>query len=700
MPLGNGDLAVNLWVQADGAVVFYLAKSDAWSENARLLKLGRVRMSIDPNPFGHETFRQTLDARRGEVSIVAGEGAGRIEIHIWVDANAPVAWVEVDSASPVRVRAEVELWRTAERTLSGVELHSAYGQAKSPDPVIVRPDIVLPPSGGRVMWCHRNEASIWGASLKLQGLEAWGHSQVDPLMGRTFGAAMEGKGMSPDGPTRLICQSPSRSIRLAIHALTAQTDSVQEWMRRLDDQINLSRSIDSAAAKSAHDRWWKAFWDRSHILVGGAEAGEAVTRGYGLQRFITACAGRGKFPIRFNGSLFTVDAQETSGERFDADYRRWGSEYAFQNTRLIYWSMFASGDFEMTDVLFEMYLNALPLARERTRLYFGHDGICFPESISFWGGYMNDNYGWDRVGKPLSHVDNRYIRHYWSGMLELCSLGLERYVMTNDRAFVHRTLLPLVDGVLAFYDGHYPRNEAGKIRFEPAQSLETWWEAVDPLPEIAGLMWVLDGLLGHLGEPLAGAERRENWRRLRGELPSLPMSEDGRYLLPARQFAEEKNVENPELYAVFPYRLFGAGRPGLEMGRETFRRRKHKEGGGWQQNPIQAALLGLGEAAKEMVVRNFTTHNPTSRFEAFWGPNYDWVPDQDHGGVAMMALQSMLVQAVGSKIYLLPAWPGEWDVDFKLRAAGGTTIHCVYRKGKIERMEVDPPERRGDVIGP
>ena len=33
-----------------------------------------------------------------------------------------------------------------------------------------------------------------------------------------------------------------------------------------------------------------------------------VTRGYILQRFVTASAGRGNSPIKFNGSIFTVDA--------------------------------------------------------------------------------------------------------------------------------------------------------------------------------------------------------------------------------------------------------------------------------------------------------------------------------------------------------------------------------------------------------
>ncbi len=51
MPIGNGDLAANLWTEQNGDLVLLLAKSDAWSENGQLLKLGRVRVRLLPNPF-------------------------------------------------------------------------------------------------------------------------------------------------------------------------------------------------------------------------------------------------------------------------------------------------------------------------------------------------------------------------------------------------------------------------------------------------------------------------------------------------------------------------------------------------------------------------------------------------------------------------------------------------------------------------
>lgn len=59
MPLGNGDIGLNVWVEENGDLLFYISKTDAWSENSRLLKLGRMRVSLEPNPFraGH-SFRK------------------------------------------------------------------------------------------------------------------------------------------------------------------------------------------------------------------------------------------------------------------------------------------------------------------------------------------------------------------------------------------------------------------------------------------------------------------------------------------------------------------------------------------------------------------------------------------------------------------------------------------------------------------
>ncbi|MHC4253785.1 MAG: LamG-like jellyroll fold domain-containing protein, partial [Planctomycetota bacterium] len=373
----------------------------------------------------------------------------------------------------------------------------------------------------------------------------------------------------------------------------------------------------------------------------GARAADAspvmspVSRGYTLQRWINACGGRGRYPIKFNGTIFTVDARE-SRERYDADYRRWGGNFWFQNTRLPYWTMLASGDFDLMDPLWKMYLDALPMARERTRLYYGHDGAFFPETMYFWGTYGNVDFGWGHKG-PDSRND--YIRYYWSSGIELVTMMLDRYAFTQDRDFARATLVPFATEIVTFYDRHWKRGADGKIRFEPSHSLETWWVCVNSAPEVGGLKYVIGRLL-ELPDGLASEEQRAAWRKTLADLPPVPTREERgkRFVLAGESFSSRHNSENPELYVVFPYRLFGVGKPDLETGLETWRRRRVKGTGGWRQDSIQAAYLGLTREAAGYVAKSFSTKHGGSRFPAFWGPNFDWIPDQDHGGVAMTAL--------------------------------------------------------------
>src|SRR5580658_10308464 len=74
MPIGNGDIAVNVWTEQNGDIVLLLAKSDAWSENGQLLKLGRVRVKLTPNPFvTAASLTQTLQLESGDIQIQSGK---------------------------------------------------------------------------------------------------------------------------------------------------------------------------------------------------------------------------------------------------------------------------------------------------------------------------------------------------------------------------------------------------------------------------------------------------------------------------------------------------------------------------------------------------------------------------------------------------------------------------------------------------
>ena len=84
MPLGNGDIALNAWMTKDGDLHFYISKTDAWDDNARLVKVGRVRVHFEPNPIATgKAFRQELKLGEGCIEITVGDTRPRrvLQLH-------------------------------------------------------------------------------------------------------------------------------------------------------------------------------------------------------------------------------------------------------------------------------------------------------------------------------------------------------------------------------------------------------------------------------------------------------------------------------------------------------------------------------------------------------------------------------------------------------------------------------------------
>ena len=187
---------------------------------------------------------------------------------------------------------------------------------------------------------------------------------------------------------------------------------------------------------------------------------------------------------------------------------------------------------------------------------------------------------------------------------------------------------------------------------------------------------------------------------MKAATPALPLHKDdaATRVLPAERFNPKRNnCENPELYAIWPFACFGLGRPDLAVGVETFQRRIEKASNGWQYDGQCAARLGLTDQAKPILLGKIGNSHGNFRFPAMWGPNYDWLPDQDHGSNIMLTLQHMLLESSGGKIFVLPAWPKQWDVAFKLWLPCRTVVECVYRHGKIEQLAITPQARQQDV---
>ncbi|WPU93711.1 DUF5703 domain-containing protein [Mucilaginibacter sabulilitoris] len=666
MPLGNGDIGLNVWVEKNGDLVFYISKTDAWGgeldvqkdpwmqQGGVLMKLGAVHVSVSPNPLAKSTtFKQVLKLRDSEIQIQEGEGKSAVKLRIWVDANNPVIRVEAQSDAPVSVNVKLDNWRV--------------GQT----------DTVLNNEKNRIAWYHHNSAT------------------TDPhLANLTFGAVVKGKGLVSEDASTL--QSGSVKTQLiSIYPLTAVAGSGKEWLAQLDKQVAAVEKLNVEQTRLAHQKWWQQFWNRSHIFLKGDNLATQVTQGYVLQRFVTACAGRGTGPIKFNGSIFVVDnpnwKHDDKPNPQNADFRAWGGQYWFQNTRAMYWPRLMAGDFDMMLPLFNMYAKILPANAAQVKQFYNHDGAYFAETAPFWGGlqFMGPD------------VKANYTNHYFTPILELSMMMLDYYEYTGDTQFAKQTLLPIASAGIQFFDKHFGRDSTGRLLLDPDNSIEMFWKVHNPAPDVAALHSVISRMIT-LPNTLVDDKTRQQWQKLYRELPPLPVAEvNGKnVLLPytGAQTAKSFNSENPELYAIYPFRLYGIGKPDLDLALNTFNTRKQRAKGCWVQDPIQAAMLGQAVVAKDYVSFAFTRKSPDLKFPAFWASGNDYHPDEDNGGNGENGLQQMLMQADGKKIILLPAWPAGWDADFKLNAPYNTTVQGKVVNGKLQNLKVIPASRMTDVV--
>jgi len=704
MPLGNGDIGLNVWVEPLGDLIFYIGKTDNWDDYGRLLKSGRVRISLNPKPdLPLEAFIQTQNLKDASVKISFGNTGNKTEIEIWADANHPVIQIGIKSSIPTEALITNELWRTEQCELPSIEISDVMFDWDQKNhqrgPTLVEPDSILPDQTRCIGWLHHNRKSV-GPKMcaEIQGIDDF--RRIDPLLNRIFGAMVtaENPVVVDDKNLR---SSLSNQHQISIYMLTLHPSTPQQWIDSIESLATDIQKIPFDIRFKSHQKWWEDFWNRSWINITSNKPGDSVSandaflvsRAYALQRFINACAGRGAYPIKFNGSIFTVPFAGGSG---DADYRRWGSGYWWQNTRHPYTGMCSSGDFDLMKPLFNMYGNDLmPLFKYRTQKFLGHNGAFIPECIYFWGDYFSETYGWTPFEERTDKLQaSRWHKYEWVSGLELTFMMLEYYDYTHDTIFLWNTAIPTANEIVTFFDKQYSADSNGKWVMQPAQSAETWWDCTNPMPEIAGLQAVIKALL-NLPFDLTTTEQRNFWTELKKKIPELPVRiKDGiKMLSPAEKFENKMNVETPELYAVFPFRLITVNQGDADLALQALNHREDRGNAGWRQEDIVMAYLGLADSARHCLTQRVKNYDKNSRYPAFWGPNFDWTPDQCHGGVIMKTLQAMLMQSVGDSIFLLQAWPKDWDVDFRMHAPGRTIVDAVVRKGKISELRASPQDR-------
>lgn len=723
MPLGGGDIGVNVWVEK-GDLYFYFSRSGTFDEHNTLLKLGRVKVSLTPNPFqDNEGFHQELVLKDGYVTIAQNNS----KIKLWVDVFKPVIHLDLESKTPLKMMASYESWRHKNRDSKGKANNAnSYKWAPQGDIVTYKDSISF--EGNAVQFYHRNRANtVFDVAVKQQKMESVKDQMLNPLADLTFGGLMTGNNLKPDGTYlgnyqntdfkgfSLSSVKASKKQSLELHLYTNQSADVALWQKELKNQISNYKEQSKTAGKNTI-KWWNNFWNRSFIYTqkSNSTAKDSVYQigqNYQLFRYMLGCNAYGKYPTKFNGGLFTVDPVFTNPDlNFTPDFRNWGGgTMTAQNQRLVYFPMVKSGDFDMMKSQLDYYLALQKNAELRSKVYWNHSGASFTEQLENFGLPNPAEYGWKRPeGYDAGMEYNAWLEYEWDTVLEFCQMMLQQKEYTGEDIQKYHSF---IISCLRFFDEHYQflaKNRGSKaldanghLILYPGSGAETYKMAYNANSTISALKVITEQLLNLSAKELS-KEDAEYLKGFQKRIPPLNFKtfEGHTALAPAKLWERINNTEVPQLYPVFPWGIYGIGKPDLETALNTWKydtdALKFRSHVGWKQDNIFAARLGLtNEAAKYNLLK---MANSDRRFPAFWGPGFDWLPDHNWGGSGMIGMQEMLLQEVKGKIYLFPAWPKAWNVHFKLHATQNTTVEAELQDGVLKIIKVVPEEKKKDIV--
>ncbi|WP_231129559.1 DUF5703 domain-containing protein [Flavobacterium sufflavum] len=723
MPLGGGDIGLNVWVEK-GDLYAYISKSGTFDEHNTLLKLGRIKVSLSPNPFkDNEGFKQELSLKDGFI-VVSQNGTS---VKLWVDVFNPVIHVDVVSKNPTEMKVAYESWRYKNRDSKGKANNAnSYKWAPQGDIITYKDSISF--EGNAVQFYHRNRANtVFDVAVKQQKMESVKDQMMNPIANLTFGGQLFGSNLKADGTYngiyqdtdfkgyRLLSIKAAKKQQFQIQLHTNQSMDASLWTKELKSQISSYKKIKNNKAEQKTINWWHDFWNRSFVFTQkGKTTNDSVYQigqNYQLFRYMLGCNAYGKYPTKFNGGLFTVDPVHTNKElNFTPDFRNWGGgTMTAQNQRLVYFPMTKSGDFDMMKSQLDYYLGLQKNAELRSEVYWKHKGAAFTEQLENFGLPNPAEYDWKRPEDYDPGMEyNAWLEYEWDTVFEFCQMMLQQKEYANEDIQKYN---PFIISCLRFFDEHYQYlakqrgrkalDGNGKLILYPGSGAETYKMAYNSNSTISALQVITERLL-QFSEKELSKEDLEYLKAFQTRIPPLNFREfDGhKTLAPAKSWERINNTEVPQLYSVFPWGIQGLGKSDLQTALNTWKydtdALKFRSHVGWKQDNIFAARLGLTEEAAKYNLLKMA--NSDRRFPAFWGPGYDWVPDHNWGGSGMIGMQEMLLQSNGDKIYIFPAWPADWDVHFKLHAPKNTTVEVKMDKGKVTFLKVFPKEREKDII--
>jgi len=660
VPLGNGHLGVMLW--GDGSPLkLTFDRDDLWD-------LRPACVADDPQ-YAWSTIREL--ARQGQME----------ELNEIIERNLNA---RPRSLTPTKLplgRLEVTLPEvradfSGRLSLGDATYRGRVGQTSVEVCVASELPLVVLRLGG----CRTIPMTRWRSLADLNPEDAARLGIAAPALAQE-GQEFWGAQRFPDGSSAAIAwYMVRRGMVVTLIATVATTsDSL--------DPVSLARKrLAEAAGKitrilAAHREWWQGFWDRSAVEL--PDGCLETLWHYGLYK-LASSSRPGHMPANLQG-LWVTDGVRPP----------WRGDYhSNMNVQETYWPVYAANHLELGLPLYEWLERIAPRARERTRRFFGWDGLRLETALAVDGTPVP---GWGTV-------------QYWPGAATWLAHHLWlHWRYGQDEGFLCEKAYPFLKLCMAFWENYLEPGEDGYLHVPLSHSPEwhgnhpsAWGR--DPTIDLS-LVRNLVGWLLEASERLgADAEARERWKAIREKLHPYPLDEGGALMLMDGVPYSESHRHPSHLMPIFP--MSDVSIEGDEAERRCIERSIHLlehrgtgEWTGWSfpYASLIASRVGRGEMAAYMLRLYAESFVLPNGFHV----NGDW---RGHGislyhyqpytmeaeCAATAAVTEMLLQSWGGRIRIFPAIPAHWrDASFRgLLAEGAVEVSAVRRDGLTTKVEL------------
>ena len=342
------------------------------------------------------------------------------------------------------------------------------------------------------------------------------------------------------------------------------------------------------------------------------------------------------------------------------------------------------------------------------------------------GKWDEGHYVWD-AWQPCPYGP---VTHILSSGAKIAHLFWQIYEHTQDGAYLRAHAYPIIKGVAEFY-ANFPNlklGEDGAYHIHYVNNHEPVWGATDTQEEISAIRGILPVAIKAAELLQADASLRVRWREILEKLAPLPISD---LIAPA----QERKSADPEVWIsglppafrgdlstprVVPTVFYDLCCVETEdesmrrLGKATFEAifphgiDSHTPVRELDWDPVAAANLGRNEDVRHLLLAQIVNVPAEEDFCDWVGsgppavlPNRMTLREgpgaigvQRLGRMAQ-ALHASLLQSNPSKpggdpvLSVFPAWPKDWNAQFKLSARGGFVVSSAWRNQSVQSIELE-----------